>query len=435
MMLTIPDVIDDEPSFAPAGTGMACLLILKQTLLLLLTTPLVLAFGLPYLAIRLVVSRPPNIPSPKSVRRYLKKAILAHDNVLLSMRIRLLLSMLLFLSACPLLAFAWYLDDVFFRGYRRVSISNPLFLITASRSGSTQLSQYLEDNPQVVSHPFLLQAFPYIWLWTLVPKLVGRWFSEEKVYKMLTDVMRPEYLERKEMHPFRPETYEVIFSTSQLVNHSMAMGPEMFAEGYGWGRPKPENIHFWQEDLVDNIDAVGKKLLYFAGPNPDGTPKTLLIKGHFLGSASILEEKYPDAHFLTILRHPSQRIRSIINFLRVAPEVCGNGAIPWDWLVYHGQTVEVDYCLYEKEWYQARPDKTTVIRFRDYASDIENTMKTIYKRCLPHVDPDGFVHQTHVKRKRTGYSIDRSYAQLSIDEEVLLEPLQDYIAWVEQADC
>ena len=38
----------------------------------------------------------------------------------------------------------------------------------------------------------------------------------------------------------------------------------MFAEGYGWGRPTPDNIHFWQEDLVDNVDAVGKKLLYFS---------------------------------------------------------------------------------------------------------------------------------------------------------------------------
>ena len=403
-------------------------------LLSLVAIPLALVFGLPYLVIRIFVSRPPNIPSPTTVRRYLKKAIFAHPEVLVLMRIRLFLSMLLFLSFCPLFAFAWYLDDVLFGGYRRVSIVKPLFFITASRSGSTQLSQYLEDNPQIVSHPFLLQSFPYIWLWKLLPKLVGRWFSEEKVYKMLADVIRSEFVERKELHPFKPETYEVIFSVSQLVNHSMAMGPEMFAEGYGWGRTKPENIHFWQEDLVNNMDAVGKKLLYFAGPNPDGTTKTLLIKGHFLGSASTLEKKYPDAHFLTVLRHPSQRIRSIINFFRVAPEVCRNGAIPWSWLVHHGQNVEVDYCLYEKEWYQARPDNTTVIRFRDYVTDLEKTLKTIYDRCLPHIDSNGFIKQTHVKRKRTGYSVDRSYAQMNIDERVLLEPLQDYIAWVEQDD-
>ena len=49
----------------------------------------------------------------------------------------------------------------------------------------------LEDNPQIVSHPFLLQSFPYIWLWKLLPKLLGRWMSEDKVYKMVADAIRP----------------------------------------------------------------------------------------------------------------------------------------------------------------------------------------------------------------------------------------------------
>ena len=434
MVDAMPDAIEGEPTFPPAGTAEACLLILKQTVSLVVLMPLVLAFGLPYLALRLVVSRPPNIPSPRTVRRYLTRAVRAHPAVAVSMRIRLVLGMLLFLSACPLFAFAWYLDDVFFRGYRSVPITKPLFLITGSRSGSTQLSQYLEDHPQVVSHPLLMQAFPYIWLWKLAPWLLGRWFPAERVLALLTEATRPEFLERKELHPFKPETYEVIFSGSQLVNHCIAMGPDMFAEGYGWGRPTPDNIHFWHEDLVDNIDAVGRKLLYVAGPSPDGSPRTLFIKGHFLGSASVLEQRYPDAHFLTVLRHPSARIRSIVNFFRVAPEVQRNGAIPWPWLVHYGQTVEVDYCLYEKEWYQARPDKVTVIRFRDYVADLEQTLTTIYGRCLPHVDPEGFIHRTHIARKRTGYSVDRSYAQLQMDEAALLEPLQEYIAWVEKAE-
>ena len=45
-MSSIPDVIDDEPKFSPAGTGMDFLFILKQTL----TIPLALSFGLPYFA-------------------------------------------------------------------------------------------------------------------------------------------------------------------------------------------------------------------------------------------------------------------------------------------------------------------------------------------------------------------------------------------------
>ena len=97
--------------------------------------------------------------------------------------------------------------------------------------------------------------------------------------------------------------------------------------------------------------------------------------------------------------------------------------------------MEVDYCLYEKEWYEAHPDNSTVIRFNDYVADLEGTLTTIYERCLPHFDSTGFIHQTHAERKRTGYSVDRSYADLNMDETLLLEPLQEYIAWVENTEA
>lgn len=117
----------------------------------------------------------------------------ADGTVAVSMRIRLILNMLVFLSVCPLFAFAWYADDVLFRGYRSVSISRPLFSITAACSGSTQL----------------------------------------------TDATRSEFLERKELHPFKPETYEVIFSGSQLVNHCLTRPRASAASSTSFGsRPR-----------------------------------------------------------------------------------------------------------------------------------------------------------------------------------------------------
>lgn len=60
---------DGEPTLPPAGPGKASLIILQQVLLLVLLAPLALGLGLPYLALRLVVARPPNLPSPPTVRR------------------------------------------------------------------------------------------------------------------------------------------------------------------------------------------------------------------------------------------------------------------------------------------------------------------------------------------------------------------------------
>ncbi|MEC7987524.1 MAG: sulfotransferase [Myxococcota bacterium] len=427
--------IEGEPDLAPAGTGKVILTLIQQTVVLLLISPFTLLFGILYFLIRIVARRPPTIPNPKTVFYYIKRSLFwqtAHNEIVFSMRLRLLLSMFSFLAFCPMFALAWYIDDVFFPGYRTTPIVRPLFIITGSRSGSTQLSQYLEENPQVVSHPLLLQIFPYIWLWKLAPKLLGRFFPEEKLVEVMKKTVPAGFLERKEFHPLKPETFEIIFSGSQLVNHSMAMGAEMFAEGYGWGRTTPNNAEFWEKDLVDVIEQFGKKMIYAGGSKPDGSAKTLVIKGHFLGSADSLERRFPDAHFLTILRHPSNRIRSIMNFFRVAPEVCVNGGIPWPWLVHYGRTVEVNYSLYEKEWYQARSENTTIIRFRDYVDDLETTLRIIYERCLPDVDWEGYIPSEHAPRKRSGYSVNRTYEQLNIDEEEFLAPLAEYIEWVNE---
>ena len=282
---------------------------------------------------------------------------------------------------------------------------------TGSRSGSTQLSQYLGDNPQIVSHPFAAVVPLHLAL-KLLPKLLGRWMSEDKVYKMVADA-RPEFLERKECTPLNWDL-EVVFSVPNWST-TVLLWDQMFAEGYGWGRPTPDNIHFWQEDLVDNIDAVGKKLLYFSGPNDDSSSKTLFIKGHFLGSASW---KYSDAHFLTVLRLLLKKIE-LINFFRVAPEVCKNGAIPWDWLVHCGQAVKSIVYLYEK-WYEAhrttRPsfDSKLCCRFR------RASQPSMSAAC--HVD-SSFIHQTHAKRKSRIFRWPK-YAELNMDETLLLEPLR-----------
>lgn len=177
------------------------------------------------------------------------------------------------------------------------------------------------------------------------------------------------------------------------------------------------------------IEQLGKKLLYHAGPKADGSPRTLLFKGHFLASADVLEARFPDAHFLTIVRDPARRIRSLINFLRVMPETHCNGAIPWPWLTTFAREVEVSYCLREQRWYQSRPHNSTVVRFTDYVADLEGTLTLIYQRCLPNVDPTGYIPTTHAPRQRTNYAINRTLAEVGIDEQALLAPLQSYRQW------
>ena len=431
-MSPIPDRLEGEPEFRPGGALQVLLHVVQLSIMLMLLLPVSIVCGLVYLPLRLNFSRPPMVVSPKLRRYYVSKALTAqapHGAITVSMRLRVLLNIAILVLAGPLLGLAWFADELLFPQYRQTPIVRPLFQISGARSGSTQMTHYLEAHPQVVTPIFLQQAFPYLWLWKLAPKTLGRLFSEEKVRSIFEKTLRPEFLQRHEFHPFKSDTFEIIYSSYQLVNLCMLLGPDVLAEGLGWASSTPDSAPFWEGEMVDMIDQLGRKVLYHAGPSEDGTPRVLLVKGHFLASADTLESRFPDAHFLTIVRHPAQRIRSLINFLRVAPDNNLNGAIPWSWLVAYAERVEVAYCLREKAWYEARPHTTTVIRFEDYVADIAGTLSTIYARCLPDVSSEGCIPTEHAPRERQGYTINRTLAQLNIDEEALLEPLQDYIIW------
>ena len=77
----------------------------------------------------------------------------------------------------PINGVSWFLDEIFFPSYRKCEIKDPLFFISAGRSGCTQLASYLEDDEENFLAPMMVEAmFPYIWAWTVIApifKMIG----------------------------------------------------------------------------------------------------------------------------------------------------------------------------------------------------------------------------------------------------------------------
>ena len=183
------------------------------------------------------------------------------------------------------------------------------------------------------------------------------------------------------------------------------------------------------DDELRFLDALGRKTLLEARPDPEGQPRRLLIKGHFLLAAPALAARYPDARFLTVLRAPERRLQSLINFLRCQGTVAPCPAVPWPWLVEYACTAEVAYCETEQTWFQepARP-RRCVVRFDDYLRDLPGTMQAVYHACLDR-DLSPHVPRVHAARVRSDYSVDRSLAELGVDEAALKERLAAYRRW------
>jgi hypothetical protein len=156
-----------------------------------------------------------------------------------------------------------------------------------------------------------------------------------------------------------------------------------------------------------------------------------MLKGHFWCAVDPLQRHFPDARFLTIVREPAPGLKSSINFLRVNPAGPVLGKAPWEFLAQALVKTEEVYCKVEQAKFSndaGDPNKCH-LRCTDFCSDLESSLKFIYNECLDVRPLPDSMAKTHPSRKRTHYTVNKSLAELHIDESALDERLASYISW------
>ena len=428
----IPDHLPGEPpSRTPPPLRMAWQL-LRRALQTLLTAVLSAPFWVPYLLLRAFLGRPPNVPSAGRVLTILWLILSARPQPALSlgMRVGMLLDLGFRAALIGPLGLAWLLDRVLYgRALREIEIREPIFEVSAARSGSTQLAHYLEDDPGVVGPSVLEIVFPFLWFWRLLPRL--EWLvSRERLGRAIFGVHPHEYHERHESDALRTDTFEVTYALAHQFTHlTNSLGPEIMVGHFRFDRVAEDAQQVWGRDFLDFIDGIARKTLLRARDVPGGERRHFFIKGHFLFAVPELARRYPDARFLTMLRAPEKRLQSMINFVHCQATVFPCPALPWTWIINLVMETEIPYCDLEMDWF-TRPDgpRRVVVPFDAYLRDLEGTMRRVYRELLDRELPP-HVPREHAPRQRTNYSVDRSLAQLGIDEQALKARLADYGRW------
>lgn len=430
----IPEHLPGEPTPIDYSLGF----LVKEFTFKFVGLWLALAVALPlwpvYLLLRLGLARPPHLPSPGRFAWMMSKVMVGKPpEPGLTVRGRLAMALILSrnLALTPVFGLAWYLDELLYgRELRQISIVEPLFEISAARSGSTQLAHYLEDDPHLVAPTAIQVTYPYLWLWKWAPRIFGSWVSRDWIQKFVSDSVPLEYLQRHELDPFRTDTFEIIYFLGQWGSVFLGLGPEVMKEYLAPDRLDEHNRDYWEKDFVSFIDGIGRKTLLYVQHSAQAHPRRLMIKGHFLVVAPALERRYPDARFLTMVRAPDKRLQSFINFLRCNPYDHLVGRVPWPWLVAGVMDMEITYCLDEMAFFQKEGGaRRCVVRFDDYVKDLEGTMKLVYRECLDCDEVPPHVPRVHGDRVRTNYSVDRSLLQLRVNVDQLNQDLADYRVW------
>ena len=382
----------------------------------------------------LVWGSPPNVPKLWQVRRYLHLTWTISPpspGLPFGRRCLLTITILHKVALAPVLGIAWFLDELFFgRVLGSTTIVAPLIEISAARSGSTQLARYLEDDRRLATPNLLQIFFPFLWLWKLAPFTIGRIVSKDAFHRWLEQQLPQEFLERHEGDPFRTDTFDLALYTNHFNSLAFHLGPDMVVEDFGFARIAPHNRTLWEVEFIQLLDRIARKTLVYSGNDIDGERRRFFVKGHFLCAADALACKYPDASFICMIREPAARLQSAINYMKVNPHDSALGPIPWGWLTDALTRTETEYCEVEQEWFSRKDGtKRIVIRFADFVADLQATMLGVYGFCfgdtvlLPHVPYE------HPPRERKNYRINRSLADLGVNESELKSRLASYIIW------
>jgi hypothetical protein len=425
---------------------MKCIIgILSKLVQIVVVSALTATWAWPLYGVGLVLwGRPPIVPRMEQIYYYSRYCLFCRHDQSIEKRIYIFLQIVFKVVCIPFGALAWYTDEILYGSkLDSVKVDAPLFVMSAGRSGSTQVTLYLEEDPNLVAPNISQSMAPFLWLWKLVPTTVGCFITKEMVRRKLQEIMPPEMLERHEGDPFKVNTFDGAFYSSHLNYLALAFNdPEFAKQEFGFAKLyTPLRKKCWEEDFVKLVDRLAKKTLLQhaqSHPNKSTDPPRFFLKGHFLAAGSALARRYPNARFLTVVREPSQRLQSAVNFLRINPADPVLGPTSWELLAKALEMTEMDYCEVEQQWFTKQEEekdstyiKVCAVPFSIFCNDLKRSMEFMYKKLdLADSVPSG-IPAEHPRRDRKHYLVNKSLEELGIDGNEFSRKLDAYIKWCE----
>jgi hypothetical protein len=315
------------------------------------------------------------------------------------------------------------LDDILFRGYRRVEVRAPLFVLGVPRSGTTNLHAVLAQDPQFTTFstweclfaPSVSQRLFWRALGRLDARIGGPLrralnLLERKVFASLDDV-----------HAMSLDTPEEDYFALMPVLSCFILA-----------LPFPRSAHLWQMGGFDRDmpEAQRRRLLAFYTDAlrrhlyVHGQDKRLLSKNAaFAPLANSLAEAFPDARFLVCLRHPAETVPSQLSSIRAGLAFFG---VPPDSVPIRERFIDQLSYYYDNLLRLAdgpAATRTAVATLPQLKADLAGTVRAAYQRLglpLAPVFADVLAHAaTPARRYRSGHRY--SLTEFGLDEAAITQ--------------
>lgn len=303
---------------------------------------------------------------------------------------RLPLFLLLWIAAGILMLahlLGFLLDEALFHGYRKISVSRPVFIVGIPRSGTTFLQRVLSEDGQFTTltlwECLLAPSISERYFWSAIGKLAG------KVARPLSGWTKGLFARMDNIHRIRLDEPEEDFLLLSLIQACfLAVIPCPNIESY-W--------HLARFD--DEVDEKRRKAvmrfyyyclqrhLYFHGAD-----KRLLSKNpSFTPLIDSLRASFPDARFVVCAREPAQAVPSQLSSLVPAFELFGGGIRP----AVSQRLISVLHHYYQRVRMISGGDDVSIIPMTALKTQLAQTVRELYttlEQPLPETFIDRLEH-------------------------------------------
>lgn len=324
------------------------------------------------------------------------------------------------------------LDELFFPKYRQQEVKSPVFIIGNPRSGTTFTHRLIEKDTD---------TFTAATSWELIfcPSITQRkiiWAIRD-LLNLLKVPFRKTITEINESISINKSAHRIKLNGSEEDEHWLLhiwSSPTLYPI-YPIKEPTMEHFLFDQKIPHDRrlkIMGFYKKMvqrhLYAHGGN-----KIFLSKNpSFTGKIETLQEIFPDARFVDLVRNPFDCMPSMMSYMASGWKLFGSPLEPYP---YKEDFFEVmrHYYLYPAEFFQDKPDECLFIKYDELLSQPDEVVMDMYQWMgLPLSETfaetlEKETHQQKTYRSKHEYDLE----EMGLSEEMIFQEYEDVFQYYE----
>ena len=348
----------------------------------------------------LVLSPFPHWPSYRAVFA----SVTAARSITLRQRAVLFKYLLKDMLVFPMVSFFWLVDEILFRGYRKISVEAPVFIVGQPRSGTTFLHRTLSADQSFISLKHLEWKYPLISLWKLIDLFRLRALVERVHYWPNTPAGRV----ARKMHEHRLGSFEEhgIFFEERFYHHYFVFRRYPFPELLGKITDFSPLSERERTRMVDVFRRVVQKTMYYRGRDLIWLTK----ENESVELYEMMGRAFPGSRFIFIVRKPDECVDSYINLSKTST-VAKTAIDPTTIARWHDENIEFRRreCTKMVEFWArvSSTNRSVAVSYRQLTADIPGTVSYIYQTLGLHMSEEYATHlrrlQTRQRERESGY--------------------------------